>query len=615
MAIMGRELRMKEKLRLSRPPSTNSMRRIRASRFWRGQVLAGIILAIAALGCDTGPATTQESPARGTTSANISAPDDAAAATEVPRDPQPADWFEDVTDRSGIHFTYQNGREGGLYTVVETVGGGVAMIDFDQDGDLDLFFPGGGAIAGPPPRFEGRPAALYRNDGQWQFVDVTAQAGLDGAGDYSLGVAVGDYDRDGFPDLLVTCYGASRLYHNNRDGGFEDATATSGLGLNGFYTAAVWADVDRDGWPDLYVVGYVRCEGREDKECIESLSGIRDTCGPWHYPALPDRLFRNRRDGTFEDITSAAGLSDTGKGLGVVAADFDRNGWLDFYVANDTVANHLYLGRADAKFDETGLVAGVSMGYAGNPEGSMGVDVGDFDGDGRGDLFVTNFEVEDNALYRAVSDTSFVDHTLQAKLGDVCRRYVGFGTGFVDFDLDGWLDLFVINGSVHYVTGRTPYVQPAFVFRNLGGRFENVSARAGPYFSLGHVGRGAAVGDLDNDGALDLAIVHQNSPVTLLRNRLTERNWLRVTLRATDTAPDAVGATATIEYQGRSLVRHVRGGAGYLSHFDQRILFPVEDDQPRQVTVHWLSGRTEVFTDLPARETTELVEGAGRSGS
>jgi hypothetical protein len=394
-----------------------------------------------------------------------------------------------------------------------------------------------------------------------------------------------------------------------------DVTTESRVSLNGCYTAATWADVDCDGWPDLYVTGYVQCEGREDKECIEALRGIRDTCGPWHYAALPDRLFRNRHDGTFDDITVGAGLSDKGKGLGVVAADFDQNGRIDFFVANDTVANQLYLGRPGAQFDETGLVAGVSVGYAGNPEGSMGVDVGDFDGDGRGDLFVTNFEVEDNTLYRAVSDTSFADSTLQANLGDVCRRYVGFGTGLVDFDLDGWLDLFVSNGSVHYATGRTPYVQPAFVFKNMGGRFENVSDQAGPYFSVGHVGRGAAVGDLDNDGALDLVVVHQNQPVTLLRNRLSLPKWVSVLPRGVASAPNAVGATVAMEYQGRTLVRHVRGGSGYLSHFDQRILFPTEGDQPKRVTVRWPCGKTEVFAEVPVCETKELVEGTGQSAS
>ncbi len=580
-------------------------------------------MSIMALGCGTNDTSTGNGSLAKTRASHVTefkAPDiiafdESGAATETPREQREDDWFEDVTDRSGVRFSYRNGREAGLYSVVETIGGGVAMIDYDQDGDLDLFFPGGGRIDGPPPRFKGRPSALYRNDGEWQFVDVTVQAGLDDPGDYSLGCAVADYDRDGFSDLLVTCYGTSRLYRNNRVGGFLDATTDSRLSLVGCYTAAAWADVDCDGWPDLYVTGYVQCEGREDKECIEALRGIRDTCGPWHYPALPDRLFRNLHDGTFEDISGATGLSDKGKGLGVVAADFDQNGRIDFFVANDTIANHLYLGRPDARFDETGLESGVAVGFAGTPEGSMGVDLGDFDGDGHGDLFVTNFEMEDNALYRAVSDTSFADRTLQANLGDVCRRFVGFGTGLVDFDLDGWLDIFVINGSVHYSTGRTPYVQPAFVFRNVGGRFEDVSTRAGPYFSTGHVGRGAAVGDLDNDGALDLVIVHQNQPVRLLRNRLSRMYWVSVLPRGVVSTPNAVGATVAMDYAGRTIVRHVRGGSGYLSHFDQRILFPAEDDQPKRVTVRWPCGVTEVFADVPVCETKELVEGTGQSES
>ncbi|MCA9143499.1 MAG: CRTAC1 family protein [Planctomycetales bacterium] len=600
----------------------NSMYCLFPNRFLCQLLLLCGMMSIVAIGCETNETSTKEEEGLGphtspVTEAALTGLDslDEKALPMPSRALQPGDWFEDVTDRTGIRVGYQNGREADLYTIVETVGGGVAMIDYDQDGDLDLFIPGGGRITGPPPRFEGLPSALYRNDGEFRFVDVTAQAGLEIAGDYSLGCAVGDYDQDHFPDLLVTCYGTSRLYHNNRAGGFEDVTTTSGLSLDGFYTSAVWADVDRDGWEDLYIAGYVRCEGSEDINCIEAIRGVRDTCGPWHYPPLGDRLYRNRRDGTFVDITEGSGVRKDGKGLGVLATDIDRNGWIDFYVANDTVANHLYLGRADAKFDETGLVAGVSVGYAGTPEGSMGVDIGDFDGDGRGDLFVTNFEMEDNALYRAVSETSFADRTLQANLGDTCRRYVGFGTGFADFDLDGWLDLFVINGNVHYATGRTSYLQPAFIFQNRGGYFENVSNRAGPYFSVAHAGRGAAVGDLDDDGSLDLVIVHQNQPVTLLRNRLEQKGWARVSLRATDSAPNAVGATVMAEHGGRTLVRHVRAGSGYLSHFDQRILLPAVDDQPQQINVRWPSGRQEVFTNVPLRETTELVEGTGQNDS
>ncbi|MCY2996453.1 MAG: CRTAC1 family protein [Planctomycetota bacterium] len=532
----------------------------------------------------------------------------------VARPVQPDDWFEDVTERSGVRFAFRTGWEGGHYTVLESMGGGVAMLDYDGDSDLDIFFPGGGKIFGTPRKIEGRPPALYRNDGDGHFVDVTVAAGLGTAGDYTRACAVADFNCDGFPDLFVVCFGRSQLLRNNGDGTFREVAGQAGLVTDGFNSTAAWADVDRDGCPDLYVAAYLNIPPDDTKSCDDTLRGIRDVCGPWAYPGAPDRLFRNRGDGTFEEITRTAGLSDEGKGLGVVAADVNQDGWIDFYVANDTTDNHLYLGGPGLRFQEAGLMAGVATNENGTAQGSMGVDFGDYDGDGHGDLWVTNYEREDDTLYRWLSGASFSNATLAVGLGGISRPYVGFGTGFVDFDSDGWLDLFVINGHVLYHRGEGPYQQPAMLFRNRTGQtFQNVTASGGPYFSIPHAGRGAAYGDLDNDGAPDLVVVHQNDPVVLLRNRLTPRNWIRTVLRGIQSNPDAVGAAVSLEYQGRKLVRFVNGGGGYASHADRRILFPNADGQPRDVTVRWPSGKTEVFRDVPVCRTSLLIEGAGES--
>ena len=537
------------------------------------------------------------------------------APTETPRSPTKADWFEDVTLQCGVNFTYRNGREGEQFTVIETIGGGVAMLDYDQDGDLDLFITGGGTIEGTPPRFGGLPSALYRNDGDWKFVDVTREAGLAGPIDYSMGCAVADYNRDGNPDLLVTCFGRSRLFRNTGRGGFVDATNEAGLTVDGCSTSAAWADVDRDGWPDLYVTGYVKYDAGREKFCGDRVKRIRDACGPWTHVPARHHLLRNRADGTFEDISQPAGIMIEGKGLGVVALDLNGDGWIDFHVTNDAMANFLYLGGPGPHFDERGLLSGTAYDQNGIPQGSMGVDAADYDGDGDPDLFVTNYEMEENSLYRNEGGGFFRLVTAEVGLAGQCRPYVGFGTGFVDFDSDGWLDLAVLNGHVLYSTGELPHAQPAFLFRNLNGRrFEDASTIGGPFFGARHVCRGAAFGDLDNDGAPDAVIVRQNQPVVILRNRLPAKHgWMRVHLRGTTSEPNAVGAVVSTYFQGRNLVRHVRGGGSYLSHSDQHVLFPIENDQPKDVRVTWLGGRSEVFHNVKVRETTTLIEGAGES--
>lgn len=539
----------------------------------------------------------------------------------VPAEARGDDWFEDVTERTGIEFAYRNGRESAHYTLLESVGGGAALIDYDGDGDLDLFCTGGGSITGTTSiTVTGRAGKLFRNDGAWKFTDVTDAAGLGQAGDYSHGCAVADYDRDGRPDLFVTCFGQCQLFRNTGDGQFREVAVAAGIATHGWCTAAAWGDVDHDGWPDLYVAAYLDWKPDPREFCGDKARNERDVCMPSTYPAAQDRLFRNRRDGTFEEITQRAGLNNLGRGMGIVALDLNQDGWLDFYVANDAGANQLYLGSESGRFAEVANESGCAASEFGAPEGSMGVDAADYDGDGLPDVFVTNFELEDNSLYRNNGGGHFSHVTFSAGLAGRCRPYVKFGTVFADFDMDGWQDLVVVNGHVLY--RRPPLRQPAFLYRNQAGkRFEDVSERGGPYFSVPHIGRGVAAGDLDNNGTIDLVIVHQNDPISILSNRRPVPAWFRVELKGTRSDPGAVGAVVSAEFEQRSLTQFVRGGGSYLSHGDQRIIFPLRQEQavsnpgadnpPPAVTVRWPSGLTERFSGLRSLQTNLLVEGSG----
>lgn len=578
---------------------------------WR--YLAGLMLTVLLAGCNREPVVGKP-PARevipASSIASTSAPATAAGAP-ARRAPRPTDWFEDMTSQTGVDFTYHTGRETQKYAMVESFGGGVAVFDFDNDGDADLLFTGGGQIS-PSLEITGRAPGLFRNDGDWKFVNVTAAAGLSLPTDYSHGITVGDFNADGFSDLYFTCYGHSHLYHNDGAGWFREITTEAQLPLNGWRTAATWADVDRDGLPDLYVAGYVEWQPDPTQFCGDLQKKIRDVCMPRELPPTADRLFHNNGDGTFQDITPQAGLRRDGKGLGVIAADVDRNGWIDFYLANDVENNFLYLGGPGGKLEEVGAGRGVSGNEYGIPEGSMGVDFADVNGDGFGDLLVTNYEQEDNSLYRNDGSGNFTHATVALGLGGSSRPWVGFGTGFVDFDSDGWLDLFVMNGHVTYHVRTSAFEQPALLYRNISGqRLQEISDQGGPWFSVPHVARGAATGDLNNDGSPDLVVVEQDAPVTILRNRNAAKHWVSVRLRGVKSDPDAIGAEVSLTFGGRKLTRFIRGGGSYLSTFDARQLFPLTGADNVQVRVRWLGGAEEVFSDLSPGTTHTLVEGRG----
>ena len=526
-------------------------------------------------------------------------------------------WWVDETDRSGIRFVYQNGRDGGHFTILESVGGGAALLDFDQDGDVDVFIPGGGSISTSKPiEILGLPAGLFSNQGDGKFTDVSNLVESIPRPCYSHGAFASDYNRDGYPDVLVTGYQGCQLLKNEQGKRFVDVTTSAKLDSPEWTTAAAWADVDRDGWADLMTVGYVQWNNEVDAFCGDTQTKTRDVCPPQNYAATRQHLFRNNRDGTFTEIANAFGSDAIGKGLGVVATDVNDDGWVDFYVANDQVANQLYLGGPTFPWHDSGVAAGVSGSEFGAPEGSMGVDAADYDGDGRPDLWVTNYELEDNSLYQNRGQNQFSHATVRAGLGGNGRPYVGFGTGFADFDMDGWLDLFVINGHVLYSTGRSAYLEPPILLHNVPAgtqrRFKDVSIEhGGPWFQKRIAGRGAAVGDLDNDGDLDLIVVRQNEPVSVLINQLQPADWVRLDLRGTTSDPDAIGSVVKAQIEGREIVRHIRSGSGYLSQFDQRIHLPVKEAV--DITVTWPTGKSERFSRLKPRATHRIQEGTGES--
>lgn len=539
---------------------------------------------------------------------------------------RPDDWFEDVTDRSGVRFSYRNGREANRLFILEIIGGGPAMIDYDLDGDVDLFLVGGGAIApstqapGAPPAtaimIGGLPPALYRNDGDCRFVDVAAASGFTAMSDYSHGCTVTDFNSDGFPDVFVCCYGRSRLFRNRGDGSFDEAVDEVRLPALGWGTTAVFADCDRDGLPDLLLARYTDWQPERETPCTNR-EGVQDVCEPAAYARTTCLMLHNLGDGSFEDWSETAGFTGRVRGLGTVAADLNGDGWIDFYVASDESPKLLYLGGPQLcehlPLLDSAVQSGVAFSASGRSEGSMGIAVGDYNGDGLPDLFVTNFETEDHALYRNLGRGVFLHSTVAAGLSGYSRMRSGWGTELVDFDGDGWLDLFVLNGSPFYFHGQTAFEQVPQLYRNLQGRrFEQVTDRGGTFFRQVHAGRGSAAGDLDGDGAPDIVALPINEPVRILRNRLAPKNYVSVQLRALRGEPQATGARVTTTFDARTLTRFVVQGAGYGSHSDPRLILPVDEGAGTcSVTIDWPGRGHELFRGLAVRHTHLLIEGRG----
>jgi hypothetical protein len=534
--------------------------------------------------------------------------------------PAPA-LFDDVTASSGIDFAYQNGEDlqPPHLSILESLGGGVALLDYDGDGLLDVYVPGGGYFGGPEHKeIRGHPGRLYRNLGNWKFRDVTHEVGLDclAGGQpwfYSHAAAVADYDADGWPDLLVTGWGRVALFQNKPDGKggrrFEDVSATVGLdkGIT-WATSAAWADLDGDGYPDLYICQYVDWSFANNPRC-DYENKVRDVCSPKKFQGLPHKLYHNNAGRSFTDVSVEAGLHPGGgnssKGLGVLAVDVDFDGKPDIYVANDTVDNFLYVNRSTAgkiRLEEEGVLAGVARDGSGTPNGSMGVDAGDYDGSGRPSLWVTNYQNELHALYRNLSNQQrvyFLFDTPAAGIAAIGQQYVGWGTGFVDFDHHGWEDLFIVNShAIHYPAGTSRFQKPVLL-RNHNGKFREITGQGGPYFQQARLARGLALGDLDNDGRVDAVVSHLNQPVAILRNvAVTTNHWLGVELAGAGHA-DVVGTRVIVQAGGRKQARFAKGGGSYASSGDRRLVFGLgEIDRIDKLSVIWPNGTHQEFPGL-----------------
>ena len=521
----------------------------------------------------------------------------------------------DVTGSAGIDFHHNSGAFGGKF-LPETLGAGCAFIDYDADGWPDILLVNG--MDWPGHKRQHSTLKLYRNNRNGTFTDVTRSAGLD-IEMYGMGVAVGDYNNDGFPDILITCVGQNRLFHNTGRGTFVDVTRSSGLlGRQAFSTSALWFDYNRDGLLDLFVCNYVRWSPEHDVFC--SVDGKRKSyCTPEAYHGETCWLFRNRGDGTFEDVTASSGIFDvTSKSLGVAMLDYDSDGWPDMLVANDTQPNKLYRNQRNGTFKDVALEAGVAFSAEGKARAGMGVDVGDIQNNGQSPaIAITNFDNEMIGLYRAISPGSYNDVAVQSGVGPASRATLGFGCTFADMNLDGALDLIVVNGhideTVRNIRG-AGYAQPPHLFLNDGsGRFQDVANEAGGGFSSPKVGRGLAYADFDRDGDLDLLVTTNNGPAFLFRSDQQAGNrGIRISLIGTKSNRDAIGARVRITANGVTQSRMVKSGSSYLSQSEFALTFGMgRHDKAERVVIDWPSGRTEDYKDLVAGTNYRCVEAGG----
>lgn len=553
----------------------------------------------------------------------MSPPTLAPADTTVP--------FVDVASETGLVFGHFIGAAGGYY-MPEVMGAGIALFDYDLDGDLDVYLLQGQMLGAhdlsdslfPPPDSHWPGNRLYRNelvpDGKLAFTDVTVDSGLGYQG-YGMGAAVGDIDNDGDPDLYLTLYGSNVLFRNDGDGSFTDITATAGVDDERWSTAAGFHDYDRDGDLDLFVVNYVAFDLKRNTECT-SPGGRRDYCGPQVYPPLTDRLFRNDGSGHFADISTKSGIAGAaGPGLGLVWADFNGDGWTDVYVANDGAANYLWLNQAGQRFVDAGVMSGTAYNSMGSPEASMGVTAGDFDGDGDEDLFMTHLIRESNTLYINNGRAGFVDATDQYRLGQDSKSLTGFGSMWFDYDNDSDLDLFVANGNVKLEETRVgvsqyPFEQRNQLFRNEAGTHFTEVGRNSDVFEILTVSRGAAFGDIDNDGDIDIVVSNNNGPVQLLRNDLpVPVHWLRVRLIGTQSNRDGTGARlAVIREHTPPLWRRAHTDGSYLSASDSRVHIGLgTNTSPVDIGVIWPTGGREIWRNVAIDAEITLTEGSSEN--
>ena len=510
--------------------------------------------------------------------------------------------FTDVTAALDIQFRDVNGESGKKY-FIEPLGRGVALFDFDNDGDLDIYFVNGCDLSDSTSAKN----MLYRND-DGTYIDVTADASVGGTG-YGLGCCVGDYNNDGFVDLYVTNYGKNVLYQNRGDGRFTNVTDQAGVGGNRLSSGCAFLDYDADGYLDLYVVNYVQFDTETNPECTRQ--GVPVYCTPEALEGEADRLYRNNGNGTFTDVTKKAGITaPPGKGLGVVCGDVDNDGDIDIFVANDTTPNLLYLNNGDGTFTEDALFAGVALSEEGRAYSGMGANLGDFDNDGFLDIVITNFQDQVNSIYQNAKNGFFNDVSFATGIGEKSLPYLAWGVGFVDFDNDGWLDLFVANGhlddNIAEIDPVGTYKQPNQLFWNN----QDATFEAGKITLPPKVSRGAAFGDIDNDGDIDIVVANLKDTPTVLRNDGGNAgNWLSVKLIGTHCAQDAIGARITVVAGKITQMQEVKSGSGYLSQNDLRLHFGLGDaKRVDSVKVRWLCGHVETFKDVRTNQVLIIKE-------
>jgi hypothetical protein len=537
----------------------------------------------------------------------------ARSSAEVDKDRSPI--FTDATASAGIDWEHFSGESQDRF-LLETMGGGVAFFDFNNDGLLDLYFVNGGET---PRGKSPKPVrnALYRNLGNGRFEEVAQAAGVDKIPFYGMGVAAADYDNDGFQDLFVTGYPRSTLFHNNGDGTFRDVTEKAGvLNAGKWGTSAAWFDYDRDGLLDLFVCNYVHFSYSDTKRC--EMAGHPGYCVQTAYEGDSPTLYHNNGDGTFTDVTAQAGLDKlAGRALGVVAVDINDDGWDDLFVARDASPNLLLINRKDGTFTDMGLDAGVAVSESGSARAGMGVDAGDINDDGIPDFCVTNFTDEYHALFVSDSPLQYEDRGAPSGIAGATRLDVGFGAHFLDYDNDGNLDLMILNGHVNELMERARpeirYRELPLLMRNAGsGVFQDMGATAGPFFQTPRVARGLAIGDFNNDGSLDAAVTSLNAKPVLLRNGLKGNRWIGLQLEGVRSNRDAIGAKVTVRLGKWKLIRWVTGGSSYLASHDRRVVIGLGNSAETKVSVEirWPRGLVQTVADLPLNTYHKIREAA-----
>jgi hypothetical protein len=533
----------------------------------------------------------------------------------APAGSAPAVRFTDVAREAGLDFQHVNGASADKH-LAETMGSGGLFFDYDGDGWIDIFLVDGGSIADPAVARTAR-HRLYRNRGNGTFEDTTGRSGIRHRG-YGMGACAGDYDNDGRVDLYLTNVGPNALYRNAGDGTFTDVTGAARVDAAEWSVSCAFADLDRDGDLDLFVASYVSTDPKHSPFCGNAKARLRFYCHPLNFASLPNVLYRNDGNGTFTDVSAAAGIaSHKSNGLGVVIADYDGDEWPDVMVANDSLPNFLFRNNGDGRFTETGLRAGMAVASDGKARAGMGIDAADYDGDGRPDVVITNLDYETHSLYRNLGGGLFAHATTESGIGFPTLPFVGFGTLFLDADHDGWLDLAIVNGHImdnapQFRSGAT-YAQRNLLFRNTGGRrFVEIGRTAGPGFALEMVSRGIAAGDVDNDGDLDLLVTNNGQRVTLLRHEGTGQSSLLVRVVGTASNRDGIGARVTVTTPGRSQVQAVKAGAGYLGQSDTRLHFGLGPaTAASKVVINWPSGRTDTLGQTAGNQIVTVREGQG----